>query len=149
MRHNDVIDLMLNRKSVRKFEETIPDMETIETIVRAGQQAPFASQLYSVVYQSGGKYAFQAPLWFLICADVHKLELFMKRRGWTLVTNGVTLLLFALQDASYMAENMTIAGESLGLSSCFLGESSISRIVYVRWSKGIIFQKGFFQWWNW
>jgi nitroreductase len=126
LKHNEVIDLLLNRKSVRKYEETIPDVETIETIVRAGQQAPFASQLYSVVYQSGAKYAFQAPLWFLICADVHKLSLFMKRRGWTIVTNGVTLLLFALQDASYMAENMVIAAEGLGLGSCFLGESSIS-----------------------
>jgi len=126
LKHNEVIDLLLKRKSVRKFKETTPDEETIETIVRAGQQAPFASQLYSVVYQSGGKYAFQAPLWFLICADVHKLELFMKCRGWEIVTNDVTLLLFALQDASYMAENMVIAAESLGLGSCFLGESSIN-----------------------
>jgi len=124
LKHNETISLLLNRKSVRKFQETVPDLETIETIVRAGQQAPFASQLYSVVYQSGGKYAFQAPLWFLICADIHKLRLFMKRRGWEIVTNGVTLLLFAIQDASFMAENMVIAAESFGLGSCFLGECS-------------------------
>jgi hypothetical protein len=47
----------------------------------------------------------------------------MKIRGWEVVTNDLSLLFFGLQDAALMAENMVIAGESLGLGSCFLGNT--------------------------
>ncbi len=117
---------MMNRKSLRKYSSQVPEREVIETIVRAGQQAPFASQLYSVVFSTKGSLPFKAPLWFVICVDAHKLALFMKKRGWTVVTNDLTMLLLGMQDASYMAENMVIAAESLGLGSCFLGEGSIN-----------------------
>ena len=40
MIHNPVIDAMMQRKSVRKFTNQVPSEEIIETIVRAGQQAP-------------------------------------------------------------------------------------------------------------
>ena len=42
MLHNKVIDTMMKRHSVRKYTDQQPDDEVIETIVRAGQQAPFA-----------------------------------------------------------------------------------------------------------
>jgi nitroreductase len=120
---NSVISAMLNRKSVRRYKQDQPSDEVIEAIVRAGQQAPFASQLYSVLLSRKKKAPFGAPLWFTICVDVHKLELFMAQRGWKLVTNDLLLLIFGIQDAAYMAENMVMAGESLGLGSCFLGSA--------------------------
>jgi nitroreductase len=46
---NPVIESMLNRKSVRKYTEQKPTDEVIETVVRAGQQAPFAAQLCSLL----------------------------------------------------------------------------------------------------
>lgn len=112
---------MLNRKSVRKYKPDMPSDEVIEAIVRAGQQAPFASQLYSVLLTRKGKIPYKAPLLFTICADFYKLERFMALRGWDVVTNDLSLLVFGIQDAAYMAENMVIAAESLGLGSCFLG----------------------------
>ena len=45
MIHNPVIDTLLNRKSIRKFTAEQPSEEVLQTIVRAGQQAPFAYQL--------------------------------------------------------------------------------------------------------
>ncbi|MCK4656423.1 MAG: nitroreductase family protein, partial [candidate division Zixibacteria bacterium] len=42
------MEAMLNRKSIRKYKDESPSDEVIETIVRAGQQAPFAAQLCSV-----------------------------------------------------------------------------------------------------
>jgi FMN reductase (NADPH) len=117
---NTVIETMLNHRSVRKFTKDKPSDEIIETIVRAGQQAPFASQLYSVLL-TRKKAPFGAPLWFTICVDLYRLERFMKLRGWEVKTNDLSLLFFGIQDAAYMAENMVIAGESLGLFSCFLG----------------------------
>jgi len=118
---NPVIDTMLRRRSVRKYKAEQPPDEVVEAIVRAGQQAPFASQLYSVLLSRKRKAPFGAPLWFIICADLYKLERFMALRGWKVVTNDLSMLVFGIQDAAYMAENMVIAAESLGLGSCFLG----------------------------
>ncbi len=123
MIENPIICAMLNRRSVRKYKPDIPSDEVIEAVVRAGQQAPFASQLYSVVFTRGKKHPYKAPLLFYICADVYKLERFMKIRGWDVVTNDLSLLVFAIQDAAYMAENMVMAAESLGMGSCFLGSA--------------------------
>jgi FMN reductase (NADPH) len=123
MMDNPIIETMLNRKSIRHYKTKRPSDDVIAAIVRAGQQAPFASQLGSVLLSRKKKHPFGAPLMFTICVDVHKLELFMARRGWQVVTNDLSLLLFGIQDASLMAENMVIAAESLGLASCFLGSA--------------------------
>jgi nitroreductase len=120
---NPVLQAMLQRHSVRKYKpDPVPD-DVLEAVVRAGQQAPFASQLYSVLLTRRGKIPYRAPLWFTICVDLYKLERFMKVRGWEVVTNDLSLLFFGIQDAALMAENMVIAAESLGLGSCFLGEA--------------------------
>jgi len=118
---NSTINIMLNRRSVRRYKPEQPADEIIETIVRVGQQAPFASQLYSVLLSRKKKQPFGAPLLFTICADLYRMERFMALRGWKVITNDLSLLMFAIQDAAYMAENMVIAAESLGLGSCFLG----------------------------
>jgi nitroreductase len=47
----------------------------------------------------------------------------MAKRNWKMVTNDLTLLMFGVQDAALMAENMVVAGRSLGLGSCFLGSA--------------------------
>lgn len=117
---NPIIESMLNRKSVRKYTDQQPTDEMIETVVRAGQQAPFAAQLCSVLL-TRKKAPFGAPLWFTLCVDMHRMELVMAKRGWTTVANDLSLLLMAIQDVALMAENMVIAAESLGMGSCFMG----------------------------
>jgi nitroreductase len=117
---NPVIESLLNRKSIRKYTDQKPSAEVIETLVRAGQGAPFASQLCSLLL-SRKKAPFGAPLWFTFCVDMHRMELIMAKRGWKVVANDLSMLLFGIQDAALMAENMVIAAESLGMGSCFLG----------------------------
>lgn len=122
MRSNPIIDTMLNRKSIRKYTSEMPSQEVIESVVRAGQQAPFASQLCSLLLQRDlENNPFHAPLLFIVCVDSHKWELVMKRRNWQLDADDALLMLLGCQDAALMAENMVIAAESLGLGSCFLG----------------------------
>jgi len=119
---NPVIEVLMQRKSIRQFTEQSPSDEVLETVVRAGQQAPFAAQLGSLLLsRKRNKNPFNAPLLFTICADIHRLEAVLERRGWTRVSCDEAMLVFAIQDASYMAENMVIAGESLGMGSCYLG----------------------------
>lgn len=122
METNPIIEAMLNRKSIRRYKKEMPSDEVIETVVRAGQQAPFAAQLCSVLMTRKLRgNPFGAPLLFTICVDMHRMELVMQRRGWQVVTNDLSMLLFGFQDASLMAENMVIAAESLGMGSVFLG----------------------------
>lgn len=122
MIENPAIQAMLNRKSIRRYMKEMPSNEVIQTIVRAGQQAPFAYQLCSLLLSRGGKsHPFNAPLLFTVCVDSHRLETVMAHRGWTMVSNDLSLLLLGVQDAALMAQNMVMAAESLGLGSCFLG----------------------------
>lgn len=124
MKSNAVIKTMLEHKSIRKYLDKAPSDETIHTIVRAGQQAPFAYQAYSILLSRNAKRnPYRAPLLFTICIDYHKFELIMAKRKWKLATNDLALLLLGIQDAAYMAQNMVIAGRSLGLGSCFLGSA--------------------------
>jgi len=120
---NEITEVMMHRKSIRKYRDEIPSDEVIETIVRAGMQAPFASQLYSLLMSKSRKSYWGAPLLFTICVDCHKLKLFMDRRQWKQKTNDLFLLLLGFQDATLVAENMVIAAESLGLGSCFIGDA--------------------------
>jgi nitroreductase len=113
---------MLARKSIRKFTDEIPSDEVLETIVRAGQQAPFASQLYSLLLSRERKRnAFHAPLLFTFCVDMHKMEVIMKKRDWKMITNDLMMFVFGMQDATLAGENMVMAAESLGLGSVYLG----------------------------
>ncbi len=119
---NPVIDAMMNRKSIRKYTDEMPSDEVIETVVRAGQQAPFAFQYGSLLLTKDiKKNPFNAPLLFTICVDSHRMEAVMARRNWKIKMNDLSLLIFGIQDATLMAENMVIAAESLGMGSCFLG----------------------------
>jgi FMN reductase (NADPH) len=124
VKSNPIIQTMLDHRSIRKFTDETPSDEAVKTIVRAGQQAPFASQYYSVLLSRNKKRnPWKAPLLFTICVDSHKFELIMTKRNWKLVANDLTLLFFGIQDAALMAENMVVAGRSLGLGSCFLGSA--------------------------
>jgi nitroreductase len=120
---NDMIEILMQRASVRSYTKQMPSDEVIRTVVRAGQQAPFAMQLCSTILKRGDNIPWGAPLCFIICADAHRLELIAKRRGHETKTNDLTLLLFAIQDAAYMAQNMVVAAQALGMGSCFIGSA--------------------------
>jgi len=122
MIHNEVIDAMMNRKSIRKYTDRVPSEEEILTVVRAGQQAPFAMQLGSVIIRRNRETnAFKAPVQFIILCDIHRMERVMEMRGWERKASDIHSLLFAAQDAAYMAQNMVTAAESLGMGSCYIG----------------------------
>ena len=122
MIRNKVIDSMMNRKSIRKYTDQIPTEEEILTVVRAGQQAPFAMQLGSVIIQRNSETnAFNAPIQFIILCDLYRMEKVMEARGWKRESSDIHSLLFGMQDAAYMAQNMVNAAESLGMGSCYIG----------------------------
>ena len=122
MKTNPVIAQMLKHRSIRKYTKRKPTEATVLTIVRAGQAAAYAAQLYSLVLTTERrKNPFNAPLLFTVCVDLHKMGLIMKQRGWRWATNDLSALVLGMQDAAYMAQNMILASESLGLGTCLLG----------------------------
>lgn len=123
MKNNPVIEMLMARASTREFRDEVPAQEVIEAIVRAGQQAPFAMQMCSVILEREGEIPWKAPLCFIICADAHRLIKIAKLRGWENRTCGLGLWIFAIQDAAYMAQNMVVAAEALGLGSCYIGSA--------------------------
>lgn len=50
---NNIIDTLLNRKSIREYTKQKPTEEEIETLARAAQQAPFAGQMCSLILKRG------------------------------------------------------------------------------------------------
>lgn len=124
MKHNSVIQTILDHKSIRKYTNQMPSDEEVRTIVRAGQQAPFAYQCYSILLsRNRARNPYKAPLLFTLCLDPHKFELIMARRNWKLIMSDLALLTLGIQDAALVAENMVVAGRSLGLGSCLLGSA--------------------------
>jgi nitroreductase len=119
---NPTIKTLMNHRSIRKYTDEIPSKEMIETIVKAGQQAAFAGQLGSVIIsREKEKHPFGAPLYFIVCVDIHRMQKVMEKRNWKIVSSDAAMLLFGVQDACYMAQNLVIAAESLGLGTCYLG----------------------------
>ena len=113
---------MFDHRSIRRFTDEDPTDEVVETVVRAGQRAPFSSQTYSLLLsRDRDRNPWRAPLSFTVCVDSHKFELIMVERGWTFVMNDLSFLFLSIQDASLAAENMIVAGRSLGLGSCLMG----------------------------
>lgn len=132
MNANPTVDLLMQRASVRRFQDRPVPGEALEQIMLAGRQAPFAGQMYSAVVISDaarrqklaeeyGPMVTNAPLFVLICLDVHKLDKFVAAKGRKNVASDLGLVWLGLQDASYFAENIVIAAEALGLGSVYLG----------------------------
>ena len=127
MQTNAVIETMMGHRSIRKYTDEAIDSDILNTIIRAGQQAAFAYQVYSVIIsRQKDKNPFKAPVLLTICVDLYKFERIMEKRGWKMATNDLTALMFGIEDASYMAQNMVVAAESFGLGTCYLGHPIMS-----------------------
>ena len=119
---NPTIKTLMSHRSIRKYTDEIPSDEMIETIIRAGQQAAFAGQLGSLILsREKDKHPFGAPLYYIVCVDIHRMQKVMEKRNWKMVSSDAAMLLFGVQDACYMAQNLVIAAESLSLGTCYLG----------------------------
>ena len=108
----------------------------METIVAAGQRAATSSnmQLTSVVAVTdpttrqalselcgGQKHIAQAPVFLAWCADRARLDRACELRDYTQDTTTVESFLVAAVDVAIAMQNATLAAESMGLGSCYIG----------------------------
>ncbi|MDZ4021073.1 NADPH-dependent oxidoreductase [Pseudomonas sichuanensis] len=134
---NEVIEQLLDHRSVRAFtDQPLPD-GMIETLVAAAQSASTSSNLqaWSVVavqdvdrkkrlsgLAGNQAYIHQAPLFLVWLADLSRVSRIAEQAGVELeALPYLESLLLGTIDAALAAQNAVVALESLGLGSVYIG----------------------------
>ncbi|MFS0863437.1 oxygen-insensitive NADPH nitroreductase [Fredinandcohnia sp. 179-A 10B2 NHS] len=135
---NQIIDTIMNHRSIRKFEEKALSEDQIRTIVESAQAASTSSfiQAYSIigVKDKGRKqqlaeiagnqtYVAENGHFFVFCADLHRHQVLsqMENRDITTSLQSTEKFMVAVIDAALAAQNAVIAAESMGLGACYIG----------------------------
>lgn len=132
---NDTMRLIHAHRSIRRFrEDALPDAHVHEA-VRAGQMASTSSavQAYSVIrVRDMDKRAALAALsgpqekvvrcgaFLVVCGDTRRHRVICERAGVEPAESFENFLV-AIIDASLLAQNMTLAFESMGYGVCYIG----------------------------
>ena len=143
---NQTMELLLNRKSVRAYEDREVGEEVKDRLLAATLRAPTAGNLmlYSIieVKDQAAKetlvrtcdnqpFIAKAPLVLLFLADYQRwvdyfavsgVEELCEQQGKTMRTPEEGNLFLACCDALIAAQTAVIAAESLGLGSCYIGD---------------------------
>lgn len=143
---NQVLQVLLNRRSVRAYEKREIDAETREQILRATLRAPTAGNmmLYSILDVTDQRlkdrlavtcdnqpFIARAPMVWIFLADYQRwydyflacrVEEMRARKNLPLQKPEEGDLLLACCDALIAAQNAVIAAESLGVGSCYIGD---------------------------
>lgn len=134
---NDVIAGLVAHRTVRAFRPDPLPAGTLETLIAAAQSAPSSSNLqtWSVVavedeaakrrladVARGQRHVAEAPLVLVWLADLSRLGALGRDRDKP--TDGLDyleMLMVGVVDAALAAQNATVALESLGLGSVYIG----------------------------
>lgn len=135
---NEVIQTLLNHRSIRSFTEEALSEEQIRLIVQSAQQASTSSymQAYSIIgvkkketkeklaeLAGNQSYVAQNGHLFIFCADLYRHELASQMEGVDVKDSlqSTEKFMVALIDAALAAQNAAIAAESMGLGICYIG----------------------------
>ncbi|PKM81686.1 MAG: nitroreductase family protein [Firmicutes bacterium HGW-Firmicutes-14] len=123
----DVITAILERRSVRKFKADPVPRATVGRLIDAARWAPSAGNVqpwqFYVVYNEQKKaeiasaafnqsFVKEAPVVVVICTQPDMSAARYRERGRNL---------YAIQDAAAATQNILLAAEGYGLSSCWVG----------------------------
>jgi nitroreductase len=117
-----------NRRSIRSFSKQPVSEEILEEILNAGIRAPFAAQLYSIVFTRDsekmkklrGIYS-TTQILLIFFIDFRKIEKIIEQRGYNYDYDDGMLLWLGIQDTVLAAENIILAADALGLGSVLIG----------------------------
>jgi nitroreductase/CTP:molybdopterin cytidylyltransferase MocA len=127
---------MFRHRSRRSYRpDPVPEAQ-IERLVDAARHASTSSflQAYAVVAVrdqaikqecarlcAGQRHIVEAPVFFAVCADLHKLAVACGRHGTNLQTQSFELFLQATVDAALFGQNLQLAAEAEGFGACMIG----------------------------
>ncbi len=135
---NEVIDTILNHRSIRHFEDKPLTTEQIKTIVTCAQAAATSSfiQAYSIIgvkdkekkkrlaeLAGNQEYVAINGHFFVFCADLYRHTIIgeQEQKDVTLSLESTEKFMVALIDTALAAQNAAIAAESMGLGICYIG----------------------------
>ena len=133
---NETVQLLNDRKSVRVYEPgpLAPDVKA--AILNAALQAPTARNmtLYTILDITDQElktrlsetcdhqpFIAAAPLVLIFCADYHRWFTLFQQDEPSARRPGEGDLFMAMEDALIAAQSAVIAGEALGVGSCYIG----------------------------
>jgi len=143
---NQIIELLLSRKSVRAYEDRVIPEEVKEVIIRSAMRAPTAGNqmLYSIVEVADPKakeilaetcdnqpFIAKSPLVLLFLADYQRwydyyivsgVPELCSEKGEKMRKPEEGDLFLACCDALIAAHTSVIAAESMGIGSCYIGD---------------------------
>jgi nitroreductase len=123
----DVLSLIKNRRSVRRFKKDPFPVELVNQLLEAGQAAPSAGNVqpwkFFVVRNRekqmqlsdaalGQAWILSAPVIIVVCADLARSRSSYGQRGGEL---------YALQDTAAAIQNILLTSTAAGLASCWVG----------------------------
>ena len=135
---NEVIQTMMQHRSIRKYKDTLITDEQLHTIIEAGQMASTSSNLqaYSVINIVDSQLRHElaelagpqwhvdtAPVFLVWCADLRRVAVATE----TTIAEQIENLeltenfLVAVVDTALAAQNSALAAESLGLGILYVG----------------------------
>ena len=134
---NEVIRQLIERKSVRAFEDRPIEESVVQTILEAATMAPSAGnqQLYTIIRVTDPAllarladscdhqpFIARAKLALVFCADCLKWYDAFLDAGCQPRKPGPGDLLLAVDDALIAAQTAVVAAEALGVGSCYIGD---------------------------
>lgn len=135
---NEVIETILNHRSIRSFEDKLLSSEQIKLIVESAQAASTSSfiQAYSIIGVTDKEkkkrlaevvgnqpYVEHNGHFFVFCADLYRHSLVGKLENKDVEPSieSTEKFMVATIDAALAAQNAALAAESMGLGICYIG----------------------------
>jgi FMN reductase (NADPH) len=137
-RMNQVIETLLNHRSVRNFQDRALSKEQIEQIVMGAQAASTSSfiQAYSIIgvtdqakkdklaeVVGNQPYVANNGHFFVFCADLHRHAIISELENKDVLPSleSTEKFMVSLIDAALAAQNAAVAAESMDLGICYIG----------------------------
>lgn len=133
---SETINVLMNRRSVRKYADTPVTDAHVDAILGAAVRAPTSSnvQAYSVVVVrdpaikeriavpcGNQKHIVACPVFLAFLADLTRIEAAFERHGHTADDNNLELGLVATIDAALVGMAAYVAADSLGIQGVMIG----------------------------
>jgi len=132
----DVIELLRNHRSIRKFTDEAIDDDTVEAIVAAGLASATSSNLQgatvirvrdatkraAIAELAGGQsYVEDAAVFLVWCADLHRSAVACEIGGGEFHAGMTEHFIIAATDCAIAAQSSVVAAESQGFGICYIG----------------------------
>jgi nitroreductase len=138
---NELLQIVLNRRSQRRFAPRPLEEDVFNTILEAGRLAPSTVNLQSWTFMVfspatwqttfGRSIPFKAQRAVIMLGDIHRNRAMLD----SFPDSPLVLYTMAVMNASLAAMNMNIAAEALGVASVMLSETGRSGLLDVGYLK--------------